>query len=324
VVKMLTKGVGNFATKEDRIKNFSIIGAGLGRTGTVSLKMALEILGFGPCYHMISVIKHKQQYIWKSVGDIKASGKQIEWDRVFSGSSIPSFASCVDFPACCYYRELMNYYPNSKVILTVRSPESWYDSFYNTISKISPTHSDYNCCLGAFMWTSPAAYIWDWNESNEGKRFFGTEALSKKENLINAFIEWGEEVKQFVPKERLLVFEARMGWEPLCEFLGVPIPDVPYPNSNKRKSMKIIMIIMLVRSIIWFIFFPIMILINLVEWFLCWWRGGFRDVTKEDTATKQFERIAKDDYITALLAWGLRLLRRIDAEIQFLNGSAWE
>jgi len=297
VAKMRSSSLVNMSTRENRKKYFSVIGAGLGRTGTASLKQALEILGFGPCYHMIEVIRHKEQYIWKSISDYKAQGREIEWDRVFSGSSIPSYASCLDFPACCYYRELMEYYPNSKVILTVRDPESWYQSFYNTISKISPTHPEYNCLLGAYMWTSPMAYIWDWNDSIEGKRFFGREVLSKKENTIKAFVEWEDQVKKTVPEERLLVFESAEGWEPLCAFLGVPIPEVPYPRTNKRRSMKILMIIMVIRSILWFVFFPIVILLSLVEWLIWWRRDGFRDVSKE-IETKQFVS-AEDNLITS-------------------------
>jgi len=287
------------STKEERIRNFSVVGAGLGRTGTASLKMALEILGFGPCYHMIEVIRHEQQYIWKSIGDIKAQNKEVEWDRVFSGSSIPAYCSVVDFPACCYYRELMDYYPNSKVILTVRDPDRWYDSFYETISKISPTHPEYNCLLGCFMWTSPASYIWDWNECDEGRRFFGRDALSKKENTVRAFVEWEEEVKENVPKERLLVFKVSMGWEPLCEFLEVPIPDMPFPCTNKRRFMKNLMIFMTARSIFNVIFFPLVVLFSLVNWFLCWWRGGFRDVEKEVIQTNEAPtEVAIEDYIT--------------------------
>jgi len=297
-------------TKEERIQNFSVIGAGLGRTGTASLKLALELLGHGPCYHMIEVIKHKEQYIWKSVGDIKARGEEVEWDRVFSGSSIPSYQSCVDFPACSYYRELMEYYPNSKVILTVRDPEKWYDSFYETIAKISPTHPEYSWLLGCFMWTSPATYIWDWNECNEGKRFFGREALMKKENTIRAFTEWEDEVRRNVPKDRLLVFKPSMGWEPLCEFLGVPIPEQEFPCTNKRRFMKNLMIFMVVRSIFNLVFFPLVILYSIIEWFLVWWRGGFRDVAKEVVPTKQIlTEVASEDYIKDHREDGIEIYR---------------
>jgi len=174
-------------TKEARIQNFRIIGAGVGRTGTSSLRDALNILGFGPCYHMEEVIKQSELWIWNSVEDLLAQGKQIEWDEVFGYKKFQPYRSCVDFPASLYYAELMEYYPNSKVILTVREPEKWYDSFYETICLLSPFHPEYLWITYIVSWPSPMAYIFGLLAKPRMKKFLGVDAIARKEAAIEAF-----------------------------------------------------------------------------------------------------------------------------------------
>src|SRR3712207_228473 len=102
-----------------------VIGAGFGRTGTMSLKVALEELGFGPCYHMIELFGHPEHVeLWETA----SQGKPVDWEKLFSG-----YRATTDWPACSFYGELMQRYPNAKVILTVRDPDRWYESTYNTI-----------------------------------------------------------------------------------------------------------------------------------------------------------------------------------------------
>lgn len=273
------------STKAERVKDFCVIGAGLPRTGTTSLKEGLNLLGLGPCYHMSEVIVHSQQHVWKSVADLKAQGKKVEWDRVFSGKSIPNYRSGLDFPMSAYYRELLEYYPNSKVILTVREPEKWYDSFNETVARVSKHHPERNCCFGFVTWPTPHSYMDQWADSPVPRRFFGEEALSSKEKLIEAYSEWTEQVKRDVPEEKLLIFHPAQGWKPLCEFLGVPIPDVPFPRSNARKAMNRRECCIVFFGIIQLIVFPLLV----VNWILFWWQDGFRDVEKK-----------KDDDVTAI------------------------
>ena len=111
--------------------SIKVIGAGLGRTGTLSLKNALEELGFSKCYHMVEVLK-KPEYgkYWIAA----SKGQNVDWNEVFEG-----FQSTVDFPSCVYYKEQLAFYPDAKVILTVRDPEKWYESTYNTIYKAGPS-----------------------------------------------------------------------------------------------------------------------------------------------------------------------------------------
>src|SRR4028118_1909160 len=104
-----------------------VIGAGLGRTGTLSLKAALEEVGFGACYHMIELLGHPEQvHFWEAA----SRGEPVHWDALFAG-----YQSIVDYPGCRYYRTLMEHYPDAKVVLTVRDPDRWYESTRETIYK---------------------------------------------------------------------------------------------------------------------------------------------------------------------------------------------
>lgn len=197
-----------------------VIGAGFGRTGTLSLKTALEVLGFGRCYHMLEILRQPSHM--KHWTEIMHMGKG-EWETIFK-----DYQSAVDWPVAAYYRDLMAVYPEAKVILTVRDPVSWHRSIMTTfyqarrafvmrITRILPALHQF---LGA-METS----LW--------QEFFQNR-LEDKEYAIEIFKNHIEEVKRFVPQERLLIFEARQGWEPLCSFLNVPVPvDKPYPHRHK-------------------------------------------------------------------------------------------
>jgi len=275
------------STRAERIRNFRVVGAGLPRTGTTSLTEALNMLGLGPCYHMSEVIRRHQQHVWKSVAELKAQGKNVEWDRVFSGKSIPSYRSGVDFPISAYYGELMEYYPNSKVILTVREPEKWYNSFNETVARVSRHHPERNCFFGCVTWPTPHSYMDYWTESPIPQMFFGKEALSSKENAIKAYNAWTEKVKRDVPPEKLLIFHPADGWEPLCKFLEVPIPSKPFPHSNTRKDMGRREYFIVFFGIIQIILFPLLLLV----WAVFCLQDGLRDVEKKDAGEGRTEKI---------------------------------
>jgi hypothetical protein len=193
-----------------------IIGAGLGRTGTLSLKLALEHLGFGPCHHMSEVLANlrSQLPIWLDV----VSGRQ-DWDRAFAG-----FAAAVDYPAAYYWRELAAHYPEAKIILTLRDPESWFKSVSATI--FSPEHTAMfaDTPMGPFM---AGAVLKDFGDR-----------IGERDFMIDYFNRWNQLVIDTLPADRLLVFQARDGWEPLCAFLGAAVPDRPYPRVNSSDEMK--------------------------------------------------------------------------------------
>lgn len=202
-----------------------IIGAGFGRTGTLSLKYALEELGFGPCYHMREVMQRQRHVaLWQAA----AEGKLADWERIFAG-----YGATVDWPASRFYRELMAYYPDAKVILTVREPERWYESALTTIyqmDEVLPVWVRWLMPPARRMYDMVQAVIW---EGTFNGRF------ANPQHAIEVYNRHNEEVQRLVPPERLLVYQVKDGWEPLCAFLGVPVPQKrPFPQANDRASMR--------------------------------------------------------------------------------------
>jgi hypothetical protein len=200
-----------------------VIGAGFGRTGTHSLQVALETLGFGPCHHMREVMAHpKQAATWQAA----QRGEKVDWARFLA-----DYRASVDWPSCTFYRELMVAFPDAKVLLSVRDPERWYESTRETIYELSGGGMP-----GWLRRIAPplravhdtASLIWT---NTFGGRF------EDKAHAIAVFEANIAEVERVVPPERLLVFEVSQGWGPLCEFLGVPVPDQPFPRLNDREEM---------------------------------------------------------------------------------------
>lgn len=191
-----------------------VIGAGFGRTGTFSLKNALEELGFGPCYHMREV---DQKLGATEQWDAIAGGAPADWQTLFEG-----YQATVDWPACTFYKELMHAYPDAKVLLTVRDPEKWYESVSSTIY---PSSRRDPLSLHAHMVNTLI-----WERTFNGK-------FEQKEYAIAVFRQHIEEVKQQVPQEKLLIYDVKEGWEPLCTFLGVEVsPEKPFPHLNDRAN----------------------------------------------------------------------------------------
>ena len=184
----------------------SVVGAGFGRTGTDSMWAALEILGVGPCHHMREVFNNpEQQKLWYAI----ANGSRPGWDEVFSG-----YGASLDWPSCYFWRELVDHFAKAKVILTVRSAESWYLSMKNTI----------------------IPYMEDKAPDSIGNRIikFNTfnDRLDDPEYAMSVFEKNTMDVQASVPVDRLLIFWLGDGWEPLCKFLGKSVPKEPFPNRN--------------------------------------------------------------------------------------------
>jgi hypothetical protein len=192
-----------------------VIGAGFGRTGTNSLKLALERLGFGPCHHMHEVAAAPEQVpVWTAV----AEGRRADWASVFAG-----YRSQVDWPGACYWRELAAAFPASKVILTVRPAEDWCRSFMATVARelASPPAS-----------ADPVAVARRRMQREIiGQRVFKGR-LTDRAHMIAVFRDHAAEVRRTIPADRLLVYEVAQGWAPLCAFLGAGIPDTPFPRTN--------------------------------------------------------------------------------------------
>ena len=195
-----------------------VIGAGFGRTGTLSLKHALEQLGFSKCHHMMEVFANPGQAAQFLAA---AQGRAVDWDALFDG-----YRAMVDWPGCHFWKELMAHYPAAKVILSVRSPESWYASASETIFRAM------NMSAGTQVPPEVASQREMAREIVVNQTFGGR--LDDREYCIRIYEEHVARVQREVPPGRLLVFEAAQGWAPLCGFLGVPEPATPYPRINTR------------------------------------------------------------------------------------------
>ena len=208
--------------------SIKIIGAGYGRTGTKSLKMALEKLGYGKCYHMEELFRNPSGIAhWKNAYE----KQKVDWEALFK-----NYQSIVDFPGAIYYKEIANAFPDTKVILSVRDPEAWYQSVRSTIYGFDPGSAIKLKMLFKMPFSETARNLFQvimqsnkaiWDNYFEGK-------FDNKNYAIRRFHQHIEEVKKVIPKQQLLIFEAKDGWNPLCKFLGKEIPSEPYPNSNKK------------------------------------------------------------------------------------------
>jgi hypothetical protein len=196
-----------------------IIGPGFGRTGTNSLKIALEQLGFGPCHHMFEVRDHPEQLPnWTAA----AQGEAVDWDDVFRG-----YRSQVDFPGARYWRELEHHFPKARVILSVRDPDAWFDSVQATIAPFLAARG-----------THPSPHvnaIAEMGHQTVEVQIFD-DRLSDRDYATRIFKKHIAEVQSEIPADRLLTFDLRDGWKPLCDFLGVEAPDVPFPKTNSSKA----------------------------------------------------------------------------------------
>jgi hypothetical protein len=188
-----------------------VIGTGFGRTGTDSMREALNILGFGPTHHMFEVMANpEQKALWRAL----AAGAAPDWEKLFAG-----YKACVDWPSAHYWRELISAYPQARVILTLRSAQSWWASVEKTILPVLRDSTDPES-LGIALIA---------NQVFGGRPGDKAHAIAIYEAHVAA-------VKAEVPANRLLVHNLGDGWEPLCAHLGVAVPDQPYPQRNSAED----------------------------------------------------------------------------------------
>lgn len=218
-----------------------VIGAGLPRTGTTSMKAALERLGYAPCYHMAEVMTHPDHVDrWLSVTSGGISTRA-EWDGVFAGG----YQAAQDWPASHYYRELAEAYPEAKVLLTVRDPHKWYLSIRMLMSGPSALGLSDGDEIPEPM-RPIAERMQRLTPAMEaiGRQYFGQDwhygdDLTDEDAVVAAYERHVATVRSSIPADRLLVFDVREGWEPLCAFLGVEAPeDEPFPHLNDGDSMR--------------------------------------------------------------------------------------
>jgi hypothetical protein len=215
-----------------------VIGAGFGRTGTLSLREALVRLGFGPCDHMLENFEHPERFaLWRDAFRRKQAGEPIDWRPLLDG-----YRAIVDWPGAYFWRELIAAHPDARVILTVRDPDRWYQSSLATIFRMraradtSPRARAMMRLLGLMIPPLRQGFqiVNDviWNGTFAGR-------FTDREHALRVFAEHNREVEATVPAPRLLVFDVKQGWQPLCEFLAVPVPvGAPFPHVNDAEAFR--------------------------------------------------------------------------------------
>lgn len=187
----------------------------MGRTGTASLKVALETLNIGRCYHMSEVLKNPEY----TKGWINAAEGNADWEMIFSG-----YSATVDNPGCNFWKELSAYYPEAKVILTIRDANKWFDSTNETIHSIEFARFIKNSPFGEMIQKT----IWDKVRNR----------MQDREYMVDFFTKRTKEILTSIATEKLLVYQVSDGWEPLCKFLDVPVPNIDFPHINSRNETK--------------------------------------------------------------------------------------
>ncbi len=187
----------------------------------MSLAAALEQLGFDPCYHMLEVIKHPSHIkVWQAAAD----GQKIDWKQ-FLGQ----YKAGLDYPLSAFYKELIEVFPEAKVILTVRDPEDWYESTRETIYRGAALPDWLMKMLPPFRGMKQMVQSTIWGRIFDGR-------FEDRQHAIGVFKDHIEEVKRTMPKEKLLIYSVSESWDPLCAFLDVPVPKKPFPHINDRKT----------------------------------------------------------------------------------------
>jgi len=198
-----------------------IIGCGFGRTGSMSMKIALEQLGFGPCHHMDEVIANPTKHLpyWLAA----SKGENVNWDDALKG-----YESCVDWPTAAYWPVLAEHFPNAKILLTTRTAESWYNSISKTIFKI----------MGDVMSASPGDKPNPFGEMLMHMILENTfkDNIADRNHCIDVFNNNVQAVKDAFSDERLFVYNIGDGWDGLCKWLDVPVPDTPFPRTNNQQE----------------------------------------------------------------------------------------
>ncbi|MBL4720579.1 MAG: sulfotransferase family protein [Alphaproteobacteria bacterium] len=198
-----------------------VVGAGFGRTGTYSLKLALEQLGFGPCHHMAELAQYPEQIpYWQAA----ARDETPQWDDVFNG-----YNASIDWPSSRYWREISTYYPDAKVLLSVRPFDSWFKSIQATIYPYLENRATQKSGASLDIQNIGSEIIV--NQIFEGD----PDNKAAAQRIFNAHIA---EVQQTIAPDRLLTYDVSEGWTPLCEFLGVAAPDAPFPRTNSTEEFQ--------------------------------------------------------------------------------------
>lgn len=201
--------------------SLALIGAGFGRTGTLSLKLAIEKLGHGPCYHMTEVLKPENtDHVarWLSA----SRGGNTDWNEFFDG-----YQSTVDWPGCWFWQEFHRLWPSAKVLLSKRDPDRWYDSVMRTIYPTAALLRSAEDLRVREMGEMVDSIVW--NGTFDGR-------IEDRAHAKQVFERHNAEVERVVPRDQLLIYEPGEGWDRLCSFLGCDAPDENFPHVNSSED----------------------------------------------------------------------------------------
>jgi hypothetical protein len=196
-----------------------ILGAGLGRTGTYSLKIAFERLLGDTSHHMVEVFRHPEELpVWQAA----AEGTMPDWNEFLAG-----YTGTCDWPSGAFWPEIAAAFPDAPILLSVRDPESWWTSVSNTI--FIPLRDALGKGPGEDPWADLIRSLF--------KRCFSLE-VDDPEAMKRAFVEWNEHVRATADPDRLMIWEPKSSWRPICDALGVPVPDEPFPVTNTTREVR--------------------------------------------------------------------------------------
>jgi len=248
---------------------FVLIGAGLPRTGTLSTRVALQELLQGDVYHMVTLLRERPDHLpyWKKA--LKNECSVEDWREMMG-----SFRGGVDYPVSLYYQQLMEAFPNAKVLLNVRDPVKWYTSVKTSIYRANTQSTTWPCSWFFYLVGSADNMFVCRNisrsvpkDSNLGLGLF--EAIEHGEDAaVQFYHDHVNQVKSVVPADRLLVWEVKEGWEPLCDFLGLPVPDHPFPRLNDTGSIENGR--KTIRNVSWLMIVFLPLMVALIAYWLTW------------------------------------------------------
>jgi hypothetical protein len=201
-----------------------VIGAGLPRTATLSQHAAMETLGFKPVYHMATLFEKRQAPEWRDVLDGRRSAAEL----------LDGYEATVDWPGSYYAKDLADAFPDAKIVLSERDPQAWAQSMVKTIWALFYADNLMRHLSDARASIDPGwkFYLAMMEEMWHNAGLFAEGEKTTPEHMAHAFVRRNEQFRATLPSDRLLVWSANDGWEPLCAFLEVAIPDQPFPQIN--------------------------------------------------------------------------------------------
>jgi len=245
---------------ENKRGGLLVIGAGLPRTGTLSTRAALQYLLGGPCYHGAVPTVERPDHLEAWVEALEQGDLKLETARWL----LEGFRAGVDWPLCCWYNQLAAMHPQAKVLLTVRDPIDWFSSFSHITTSITrlitqPPYSwFFDLVAGKHVANLRKAERIEFGINGEMRKAVG----AGQDHAVAFFKDHIKQVKASVPPERLLVFDVKEGWEPLCAFLNLPVPPIPFPKINDRREVQALNI--LLRGVVWVVLLGLPILLALI------------------------------------------------------------